>query len=421
VRALLIGTGGASGWPQDGCRCASCMRARSGGLSRAPGRVLVDGTLDFSARQFIEDPTSPAGTAVPTSPAYRITRPPGGIDVTGPDGSRLLLAAGPGQVPEPTPGSTPYDIVLLDLLASPAQLGRLRAAGLVQHQTAVVAMYCDHRISSEQELARRCQLWGVMLGQDGELIASRDPASPRLASPSGSCAPPPGVARPHRTLIVGGARSGKSTEAELRLAGEPSVTYLAAGPWAATAAAGTTAAGTTAAGTTAAGTTAAGTTAVTTAAAGSASGQAGPWIGPDGEPDAEWADRVARHRARRPPGWRTVESLDIAGALRSETGALLIDGIGTWLAGVMDEAGQWADDPRATGIIHARIDELIDAWRQTTALVVAVTDQVGSGLVPAYPAGRAFRDQLGWLNQRLAAESEVNLLTVAGRVTTLAG
>jgi adenosylcobinamide kinase/adenosylcobinamide-phosphate guanylyltransferase len=53
--------------------------------------------------------------------------------------------------------------------------------------------------------------------------------------------------------------------------------------------------------------------------------------------------------------------------------------------------------------------------------VVAVTDQVGSGLVPAYPAGRIFRDQLGWLNQRLAAESELNLLVVAGRVTTLPG
>jgi adenosylcobinamide kinase/adenosylcobinamide-phosphate guanylyltransferase len=64
---------------------------------------------------------------------------------------------------------------------------------------------------------------------------------------------------------------------------------------------------------------------------------------------------------------------------------------------------------------------VIDAWRQTSALLVAVSDQVGSGLVPAYPSGRAFRDQLGWLNQRLAAESEVALLTVAGRVTTLPG
>ena len=124
-------------------------------------------------------------------------------------------------------------------------------------------------------------------------------------------------------------------------------------------------------------------------------------------------------------------------ALRRETGALLIDGIGTWLAGVMDEAGMWADEhpvaPAPGRILQAevwldpeevvrdRIDELIDAWRQTRALVVAVTDQVGSGLVPAYPAGRVFRDQLGWLNQRMAAESELNLQVTAGRVTTLPG
>jgi len=348
VRALLVGTGGADGWPEDGCSCASCMRARSAGRRRAPGRVVADG----------------ASRAVP-----------GGVEVTGPDGGRLLMAARPGQVPEPAPGSAPYDIALLDLLASPAQLGQLRAAGFVGSQTTVAAMYCDHRISSEQELARRCELWGVLPGEDGQLITSPVRASPRAT-------------RPHRTLIIGGARSGKSTEAELRLAGEPSVTYLAAGPWAA-------------------------------AAAGPTSGEPGSWIGPDGEPDAEWADRVARHRARRPAHWRTVESLDIAAALRQETGALLVDGIGTWLAGVMDETGLWAGDARAAGLLQRRIDELVGAWRRTTALVVAVTDQVGSGLVPEHASGRAFRDQLGWLNQRLAAESEVSLLTVAGLVTSL--
>lgn len=394
MRVLLIGAGGTGGWPEDGCRCASCMRARSAGLRRAPGRVRVDGVLEFSVAELIDDPTG-AGTAVPPISAHRITGLPGGLDVTSPDGGRLLLAAGPGQVPEPAPGSAPYDIALLDLLASPAQLGRLRAAGLAGPQTTVVAMYCDHRISSEQELARRCGLWGAVPGRDGQVITSRDPACPDANPQSGSGSASSALARPHRTLIIGGARSGKSTEAELRLAGEPSVTYLAAGPWAAAAAGAS--------------------------GAGPASGQPGSWLGPDGEPDAEWADRVARHRAGRPPQWRTVESLDIAGALRLQTGALLIDGIGTWLAGVMDEAGMWVGDAGAAENLQARIDDLVDAWRQTRTLVVAVTDQVGSGLVPAYPSGRAFRDQLGWLNQRLAAESEVTLLTVTGRVTTLPG
>ncbi len=87
----------------------------------------------------------------------------------------------------------------------------------------------------------------------------------------------------------------------------------------------------------------------------------------------------------------------------------------------MDEAGWWDATPAAEAAVAERIDELIGAWRQTRSLVVAVTDEVGSGLVPPYPAGRIFRDQLGWLNQRLAAESELNLLVVAGQVTTLAG
>jgi adenosylcobinamide kinase / adenosylcobinamide-phosphate guanylyltransferase len=390
VHVLLTGTGGADGWPHDGCRCASCMRARLAGVRRAPGQVRVDGVLDFGVRQLMTSPTATTGTASPASSAHRITPLPGGIEVTSPDGGRLLLAAGPTQVPDPAPGSAPYDIALLDLLASPAQLGHLRAAGLVSDQTIVVAMYCDHRISSEQELARRCQVWGVAVGHDGQLISSRDPARPGVTGSAGTAVSASGPVRPHRTLIIGGARSGKSTEAELRLAGEPSVTYLAAGPWAA-------------------------------AAPGSGSGLPGSWIGQDGEPDAEWAGRVARHRARRPPHWQTVESLDIAGLLREEAGALLIDGIGTWLAGVMDEAGAWAGESSAAEIVQGRIDEMIDAWRQTSALLVAVTDQVGSGLVPPYPSGRAFRDQLGWLNQRLAAESEVALLTVAGRVTTLPG
>jgi adenosylcobinamide kinase / adenosylcobinamide-phosphate guanylyltransferase len=375
------------------------MRARSAGLRRAPGRVIVDGWLEV-----VPDKPFRHGTGPPATSALRVEQLPGGLDITGPDGGHLLLAGGPGEVPEPPSAARPYDIALLDLLASPAQLGQLRANGLVQPTTSVLALYTDHRVSSEQELARRCSLWAAGQAHDGQLITSRS-ATALVAA---------GVARPHRTLIIGGARSGKSTEAELRLAAEPRVTYLAAGPFPA----------------------AAGPDGPGTDHGPQGDGQS--WPGPDGEPDTEWARRVAVHQSRRPPWWRTVESLDIAAALQQETGALLIDGIGTWLAAVMDEAGMWADeDPTAQAarqvpaadevrpdpeeVVRARIDELIGAWRQTRALVVAVTDQVGSGLVPAYPAGRVFRDQLGWLNQRIAAESEVNLQVTAGRVTTLPG
>ena len=67
-----------------------------------------------------------------------------------------------------------------------------------------------------------------------------------------------------------------------------------------------------------------------------------------------------------------------------------------------------------------RIAELIGAWRQTSAHVVAVSDETGLGVVPATPAGRLFRDELGRLNQALAAESEETELVVAGRVLPLA-
>ncbi|HEY7324796.1 MAG TPA: bifunctional adenosylcobinamide kinase/adenosylcobinamide-phosphate guanylyltransferase [Streptosporangiaceae bacterium] len=363
---LLTGTGGVDGWPQPGCGCASCRRASAADLRRKPGRVVVDGVVEFRPGQ----PPS-QGTGAPAAAAHRIDAVPGGFDITGPDGSRLLLAAGPGAQPQPPTGAAPYDVALLDLLDSPAQLGRLRQAGFVHAQTAVVAMYTDHRVSSAAELARRCTLWQASHGADDQLI-------------SGTSEPQQRADRPQRTLIIGGARSGKSTEAELRLAAEPNVTYVAAGPWRS-------------------------------------------WTGADGQPDTEWAERVARHRARRPSWWQTTETLDIASELHRSGSVLLIDGIGTWLAGVMESAGLWQDSGRQgmdqppADVVRAEIDDLVEAWRQTAALVVAVTDEAGSGLVPAYPAGRVFRDELGWLNQRLAAESELVLHVVAGRLTTLPG
>jgi adenosylcobinamide kinase / adenosylcobinamide-phosphate guanylyltransferase len=369
VDALLTGTGGADGWPAADCTCAACMRARAAGVSRAAGRVVVDSALTL----LPGEPPRPGPGALSGSSGHQVRAVPGGWDITGPDGGRLLAAAGPGQVPEPPDGTPPFDLALLDLLTAPAQVGLLRARGLVRPDTRVVTLYTDHRVTSEQELDRRCALWGVVQGRDGLLVSGRGPGNG-----AGRTGPP---ARPHRTLIIGGARSGKSREAELRLSGEPSVTYLAAGPWADES-----------------------------------------WAGADGEPDAEWAARVAAHRAARPSWWRTQESLDVAGALRREHGALLIDGIGTWLAAIMDAAGAWdeAGPPAlAAEQVASRIAGLVTAWRQASGLVVAVSDQVGAGLVPPYRAGRLFRDQLGWLNQQLAAESDLVLHVVAGRVATL--
>jgi adenosylcobinamide kinase/adenosylcobinamide-phosphate guanylyltransferase len=70
--------------------------------------------------------------------------------------------------------------------------------------------------------------------------------------------------------------------------------------------------------------------------------------------------------------------------------------------------------------VARRVGELVEAWRQVEAYVVAVSDEAGLGVVPGTRAGRLFRDELGRLNQALAAESEEAELVVAGRVLPLA-
>jgi len=262
-------------------------------------------------------------------------------------------------VPEPADGTAPYDVAFLDVLGDPAQLGGLRARGLITAGTVAAVAFADHRVPSEAELARRCGFWGVRLAGDGEAIDPARSVPKDRDSTAGT----------RRVLVLGGARSGKSERAELRLAGEPDVTYVATGN--------------------------------------------------RGADDPDWAARVAAHRARRPAWWRTAETTDLAGLLRRDRGALLIDGIGTWLAAVLDECGWDLRDDAARDELAARQAELVSAWRQARGYVVAVSDETGLGVVPATPAGRLFRDELGRLNQALAAESEEAELIVAGRVLPL--
>jgi adenosyl cobinamide kinase/adenosyl cobinamide phosphate guanylyltransferase len=362
------GTGGPYGYPQPGCRCASCGAASRAGVVRAPAEVLIDGIVRIAGAYPLEQPRSHGG--------YRTQPAAGGVDVTAPDGARLLWAAGPGEVPEPPADAAPYDLVLLDLLGDPAQLGGLRGRGLVTGSTTVAAVHIDHRAPSQRELARRFRLWRVTPLPDGSRLTVRPGGADR---PGGTREPQ----TPWRVLVLGGASSGKSREAELMLAAEPEVTYVAAaGP----------------------------------PPSGSAAG--------DAEPDAEWADRVAAHQARRPPWWRTEETTDVAAVLRAATGAVLVDSIGTWLAAAMDESGIWQvarEKPAATDRLNARIAELVAAWRGARNRVVAVSEETGSGVVPATRSGRIFRDELGRLNQVLAAESEEALLVVAGKVLPLPG
>lgn len=178
-----------------------------------------------------------------------------------------------------------------------------------------------------------------------------------------------------RVLVTGGVRSGKSRHAEAllrppHLAATARVTYLAAGPQ---------------------------------------------------RDDADWAARVDAHRERRPSTWSTLESSDAAAGLLGADGPVLLDCLGTWLTAQLDELEAWeAPERQWAGALDERFAALESAW-QAPELVVAVTNEVGWGLVSEHRSGRIFADHLGRLNQLMAASADRVDLVVAGQVLTIKG
>lgn len=129
--------------------------------------------------------------------------------------------------------------------------------------------------------------------------------------------------------------------------------------------------------------------------------------------DADFEARIAGHRERRPASWTVAESAgaDIADILRSETPATLLDDAGTWLTAEIDSAAAW-DAPRGT--ITPRTDALVRAVTDYRARLIVVSPEVGLGVIPETRSGRLFRDELGVLNQRLAAVCDEVFFVVAG-------
>ncbi|MFK4086026.1 bifunctional adenosylcobinamide kinase/adenosylcobinamide-phosphate guanylyltransferase [Kribbella sp. NPDC020789] len=173
---------------------------------------------------------------------------------------------------------------------------------------------------------------------------------------------------PDRTLILGGARSGKSLAAERLLAGHPDVLYVATGG--------------------------------------------------DDSGSEEWAARVAKHQARRPATWGLAETIDLIPLLSSPGPPLLIDCLTLWLSRTMDTLEIWADLSRA-GLVEQRIAALTEAWSATPRHVVAVSNDIGAGVVPADPGTRLFRDLMGRLNTSISLASDQALYTIAGRTLPL--
>jgi adenosylcobinamide kinase/adenosylcobinamide-phosphate guanylyltransferase len=278
------------------------------------------------------------------------------------DGEQTLLWAPHADLPDALPPELPatgLDVVVLPARVpiAPHLIARLRAAGAVTERTDVVLVQVGHDWS-ERELGPALARWGARVVPGGTRLGRA-----------------PGWARPHtahRTLVLGPARSGKSGLAELLLAAEPQVTYVATGP-------------------------------------------------PPTAADPAWRARVEAHRARRPDWWRVRETTDPAAVLATVDTPVLLDSLGTWLAAAMDRCGAHDDEQGWRDRLEADLDHLVDAWRQVPAPAVAVAEETGWGVVPATSSGRRFRDLLGGLNQGIAADSESVLLCVAGQVLDLGG
>lgn len=442
----VLGTGSADGWPNPFCTCPSCGVERAAGRVRGQTSVLVDDVLVdcgpetarlaeragvalhgvrhvllthdhpdhtapafllyrswvagaepldvvgppsvvASARQWLAPDThvrfhevAPGDDLVLAGATVRVlaANHPGDAvlyDVAAPSG-RVLHACDTGPLPEAALAAVTgaaFDVVLLeetfgdlvdhgtqhlDLPSFADQLRRLRGVGAIVPATDVVAVHLSHHNPPTPELARRLADWGARVVDDGTRLAGDPSEEP--------------VRRPRRTLVVGGARSGKSREAERVLAAEEDVTYVATS-----------------------------------------------YPTPD---DAEWRDRVARHRAQRPAAWTTLETLDLVKLLEADGGPLLVDCLTLWLTRVMDAHDAWDDDAWSAGAadrVGREVDALVAAWRGTRRRVVAVTNEVGQGVVPATASGRRFRDEMGRLNARVAAATEDVRLVVAGRVLPL--
>jgi adenosylcobinamide kinase/adenosylcobinamide-phosphate guanylyltransferase len=112
-----------------------------------------------------------------------------------------------------------------------------------------------------------------------------------------------------------------------------------------------------------------------------------------------------------------VETTDVASVLRAAERPVLVDCLTLWLTAMMDEVGAWDDEAWHDGgerELAARCEELEAAWRAAAVPVLAVSNEVGLGIVPESAGVRRFRDEQGRLNQRMAAASEAVVLMVAG-------
>ena len=138
-----------------------------------------------------------------------------------------------------------------------------------------------------------------------------------------------------------------------------------------------------------------------------------------GQADEAWAHRVAQHRNRRPAHWSTVETDDITTQLRqSPHTPTLVDDLGAWLTSTLDRHQAW-DDESVAAPLQDVIDDMLAAVGAFGSTLVLVSPEVGLTVVPATASGRRFADELGGLNQRVAALCDQVVLVVAGQAVPI--
>ena len=134
--------------------------------------------------------------------------------------------------------------------------------------------------------------------------------------------------------------------------------------------------------------------------------------------DEEMSARIQKHRAERPINWETLElPLNVAThAEQIKSDVVILDCITLLLSNLMMQfvKDDYVDEEPFKLAMTKDVEELIAAIRAQEQDWIIISNEIGLGLVPPYQMGRVYRDGLGWVNQRLAREAEKVILMVAG-------
>ncbi|MBC7227589.1 MAG: bifunctional adenosylcobinamide kinase/adenosylcobinamide-phosphate guanylyltransferase [Thermoflexales bacterium] len=141
--------------------------------------------------------------------------------------------------------------------------------------------------------------------------------------------------------------------------------------------------------------------------------------------DEEMAERIARHRAARPPHWHTLEvPVNVGQALKANVAGgevVLMDCLTLLVSNLMMDEGEEVTEDRLMARLVDELEVIVKVCAERGAHLIIVSNEVGMGLVPPYPMGRIYRDALGRANQWLAARADRVVLMVAGIPLELKG